>query len=112
MAVAIVTKRFKPFKLGDNVELHQVGIPWHFGWRTTEEGQSNDPAVPKPEVYYDQIDPDLDGNATLWFRARAGSTKRVASAVGEGAMAEVYLAEQGSLKPALLPNSCTIRIAL
>jgi formate dehydrogenase major subunit len=51
LAVAIVTKRFKPFKLGDNVELHQVGIPWHFGWRTTEEGQSSDPAVPKPEVY-------------------------------------------------------------
>ena len=28
---AIVTKRFQPFKIaGSNV--HQVGIPWHFGW--------------------------------------------------------------------------------
>jgi len=33
-AVAIVTGRFKPFKLNGNV-VHQVGIPWHFGWVTT-----------------------------------------------------------------------------
>jgi formate dehydrogenase major subunit len=30
-AVAIVTKRFKPFKILDQ-EVHQVGVPWHFGW--------------------------------------------------------------------------------
>ena len=29
-----------------------------------------DKAVPKPEVYFDQIDPDADGNAVLWSRAR------------------------------------------
>ncbi len=29
---AIVTKRFKPFKIGDSV-VHQVGLPWCFGWR-------------------------------------------------------------------------------
>ncbi len=28
---AIVTKRFKPFKIG-GADVHQVGIPWHFGW--------------------------------------------------------------------------------
>ncbi len=27
-----------------------------------------DKAVPKPEVYFDQIDPDVEGNATLWYR--------------------------------------------
>src|SRR5947208_13593818 len=25
-------------------------------------------AVPKPEVYFDQIDPDENGNAVVWFR--------------------------------------------
>jgi outer membrane protein assembly factor BamB len=29
-----------------------------------------DKAVPKPEVYFGQIDPDEKGNAVLWFRAR------------------------------------------
>ncbi|MDH4239485.1 MAG: hypothetical protein OEW48_07975, partial [Phycisphaerae bacterium] len=27
-----------------------------------------DKAVPKPEVYFGQIDPDAEGNATLWYR--------------------------------------------
>ena len=27
-------------------------------------------AVPKPEVYFDQIDPDEDGNAVVWYRSR------------------------------------------
>lgn len=27
-------------------------------------------AKSRPQVYYDQIDPDADGNATLWFRSR------------------------------------------
>ncbi len=31
-AVAIVTARFKPFNI-DGQTVHQVGIPWHFGWR-------------------------------------------------------------------------------
>ncbi len=34
---AIVTKRFKPFQLGET-EVHQVGIPWHFGWRWPTTG--------------------------------------------------------------------------
>jgi hypothetical protein len=29
-----------------------------------------DKAVPKPEVYFDQIDPDAEGNAVLWHRLR------------------------------------------
>src|SRR5262249_20246615 len=28
-----------------------------------------DRAVPKPEVYFDQIDPDEEGNAVLWYRS-------------------------------------------
>jgi formate dehydrogenase major subunit len=35
---AIVTKRFKPFKLGDIV-VHEVGFPWHFGWRWPASGK-------------------------------------------------------------------------
>ncbi len=30
--VAIVTKRFKPFKIG-NKKIHEIGMPWHYGWR-------------------------------------------------------------------------------
>ena len=29
---AIVTKRFKPFKVGGKI-VHEVGVPWHYGWR-------------------------------------------------------------------------------
>jgi formate dehydrogenase major subunit len=31
-AVAIVTARLRPFKILDQT-IHQVGLPWHFGWR-------------------------------------------------------------------------------
>jgi len=34
-ATAIVTKRFKPMKIGGGI-VHQVGVPWHFGWRWPE----------------------------------------------------------------------------
>ncbi len=36
-AVAIVTTRFKPFKIGD-LTVHQVGMPWCFGWITPKDG--------------------------------------------------------------------------
>jgi formate dehydrogenase major subunit len=36
-AVAIVTTRFRPFKLGE-VTVHQVGLPWCFGWITPKDG--------------------------------------------------------------------------
>ncbi len=34
---AIVTKRFKPFQVG-YATVHQVGIPWHYGWRWPSTG--------------------------------------------------------------------------
>jgi formate dehydrogenase major subunit len=37
---AIVTKRFKPFKIGGNV-VHQVGFPWCFGWRWPKSGKED-----------------------------------------------------------------------
>jgi len=33
-AVAIITPRFKPFNI-DGQTVHQVGVPWHYGWVTT-----------------------------------------------------------------------------
>jgi len=38
--VAIVTKRFKPFMIGGTT-IHQVGIPWHFGWQYPEGGKES-----------------------------------------------------------------------
>ena len=35
-AIAIVTKRFKPFQVA-GATVHQVGLPWSFGWATTQE---------------------------------------------------------------------------
>mgnify|MGYP001822907469 CR=1 FL=1 len=35
---AVVTKRFQPFKIG-GAAVHQVGIPWHFGWVKPVNGQ-------------------------------------------------------------------------
>ena len=36
-AVAIVTTRFRPFKLGQ-LTVHQVGLPWCFGWIQPKDG--------------------------------------------------------------------------
>lgn len=36
-AVAIVTKRFRPF-LVHGQEIHQVGLPWHYGWVWPPQG--------------------------------------------------------------------------
>lgn len=48
-AVAIVTPRFKPFDIDGNI-IHQVGIPWHYGWATTatRKYNANDK---KPEIF-------------------------------------------------------------
>jgi formate dehydrogenase major subunit len=35
---AMVTKRFKPFSIA-GATIHEVGIPWHFGWRWPEDGK-------------------------------------------------------------------------
>jgi formate dehydrogenase major subunit len=36
-ATAIVTIRFRPFKIQGNT-IHQVGVPWHFGWVHPKDG--------------------------------------------------------------------------
>ena len=36
-AIAIVTKRIKPFMV-EGSEVHQVGLPWHFGWTWPRNG--------------------------------------------------------------------------
>ena len=35
--IAIVTKRFKPFQVMGQT-IHQIGIPWHFGWIAPKDG--------------------------------------------------------------------------
>jgi len=42
-AVAMVSERFKPFKVVDTT-VHQVGMPWHFGWQFPEDGSGYDSA--------------------------------------------------------------------
>ena len=42
-----------------------------------------DKAAPKPRVYFDQIDPDAEGNATLWYRLPEEETSHGATASGE-----------------------------
>jgi len=36
-AVAIVTSRLKPFNIAGQT-IHQIGIPWHFGWLQPKDG--------------------------------------------------------------------------
>ena len=40
VCTAIVTPRFKPFDIDGN-EIHEIGIPWHFGWITTKDRPFN-----------------------------------------------------------------------
>ena len=40
-AIAWVTDRFRPFKIM-NSTVHQVGLPWCFGWRYPEDGSGGD----------------------------------------------------------------------
>ncbi len=42
-AIAIVTKRLRPFKIM-NTTVHQVGLPWCFGWQYPEDGSGGDSA--------------------------------------------------------------------
>jgi formate dehydrogenase major subunit len=42
-AVAMVSERFKPFRI-ENSTVHQVGLPWHFGWQFPEDGSGYDSA--------------------------------------------------------------------
>jgi len=36
-AIAMVTHRFRPFKIQGNT-VHQIGLPWHFGWIHPKDG--------------------------------------------------------------------------
>jgi formate dehydrogenase major subunit len=40
-AIAIVTNRLRPFKIG-NLTVHQVGLPWCFGWQYPEDLSGGD----------------------------------------------------------------------
>jgi len=42
-AIAMVTDRFKPFKIAGST-VHQVGLPWHFGWQYPADGSGGDSA--------------------------------------------------------------------
>ncbi len=42
-AKAIVTGRLKPFKIAGST-VHQVGLPWHFGWQWPADGSGGDSA--------------------------------------------------------------------
>jgi formate dehydrogenase major subunit len=42
-AIAIVTDRWKPFQIMGRT-VHQVGIPWHFGWQFPVDGSGGDSA--------------------------------------------------------------------
>jgi formate dehydrogenase major subunit len=44
-AVAIVTNRFKPFTIRGQM-VHQVGIPWHWGFRGLAQGDSANNLTP------------------------------------------------------------------
>lgn len=41
MAIAIVTDRFKPFNIM-NSTVHQIGLPWCYGWQYPEDGSGFD----------------------------------------------------------------------
>ncbi len=45
-AKAMVTARFKPFKIGDNAIIHEVGLPWCFGFMGLAKGDSANKLAP------------------------------------------------------------------
>ncbi len=45
LAVALVTKRIKPFTIMGNT-VHQIGMPWHFGYRGLAQGTSANRLTP------------------------------------------------------------------
>jgi len=40
-AIAMVTPRLKPFQVAGTT-VHQVGLPWCFGWQYPEDGSGGD----------------------------------------------------------------------
>jgi formate dehydrogenase major subunit len=43
LAVAMPTKRFKPMEI-EGKQVHQVGLPWCYGWKMPEDGSGGDSA--------------------------------------------------------------------
>ena len=48
-AIAMVTPRFKPFSIDGKI-VHQVALPWHFGWITSAT-RTYSPKDKKPELF-------------------------------------------------------------
>jgi formate dehydrogenase major subunit len=48
-AIAMVTNRFKPFTIDGKI-VHQVALPWHFGWATSAT-RPYSPKDKKPELF-------------------------------------------------------------
>jgi formate dehydrogenase major subunit len=46
---AVVTKRFKPFKIGDSI-VHEVGMPYNYGWRWPVSGKEESPNLLTPST--------------------------------------------------------------
>ena len=42
-AIALPTARFKPMQIGGNT-IHQVGLPWCFGWKMPTDGSGGESA--------------------------------------------------------------------
>ena len=59
-AVAVVTKRFKPFTVNGQT-VHQVGMVWHFGWG----GGKDAPALATGDSANDLTPHVGDGNTTI-----------------------------------------------
>ncbi len=59
-------------KTGDTPPWPPKASPWEKG------------AKSRPQVYYDQIDPDAGGNATLWYRAAEDAAKARSKEKGRG----------------------------
>jgi hypothetical protein len=55
---------------GQAIEKTNDTPPWEPQESPWEKGANS-----KPQVYFDQIDPDADGNATLWYRLREDAAK-------------------------------------
>lgn len=81
---------FKEFWLYHGEAIPRVNDtpPW------TKKASPWDNAEPKPEVYCDQIDPDENGNAVLWYRPHEDAERRTPRPV-EGTDRKAAPGEQG-----------------
>jgi len=66
-----------------------------------------DKAVPKPEVYFDQIDPDAEGNAMLWYRSREEAAQSPDLRSSRGKEAQISLARAPENRSQSLTSAAT-----